>query len=77
MADIYFKDRTGPTFMERVVSFDAYIAEVLPTTDGQNIYLGVQFVGLEANPESFRGLHRLCNYDEIDWTGNLHVLRLT
>lgn len=46
---------------EAVLTFDAQIREILPTADGKNICFGLQFVGLEANPEGRQGLRRLCS----------------
>jgi anti-anti-sigma regulatory factor len=46
---------------ETLLTFDAQIKEVLPTADGQNICVGLQFVKLEDNPEGRKGLKRLCN----------------
>jgi len=53
--------RPYPT--EPLLAFEAQIREVLPTADGKNICLGLQFIGLEANPEGRKGLQRLCNSD--------------
>jgi hypothetical protein len=61
----------------RVLSSDAHVKEVLPTIASENVCLCIKFVGFEANPGSFRDLHKLCNPDEVDGTGNPHVLRLT
>jgi anti-anti-sigma regulatory factor len=46
---------------EALLSFDAQIREILPTADGKNVCLGLQFIGLEANPEGRQGLRRLCS----------------
>jgi len=43
------------------LAFDAQIREVLPTADGKNICLGLQFIGLETNPEGRQALRELCN----------------
>lgn len=43
--------------------FDALVREILPTADGKNICLGLQFTGLQDNPEGRQGLQRLCNSD--------------
>ena len=58
---------------EAVLAFDAQIREMLPTADGKNICLGLQFVGLEANPEGRRGLHRLCNSKGIYYEAKEHT----
>jgi hypothetical protein len=50
--------RTGGA--EKLLPFDAVIKEILPTADGKNICLGLQFAGLEDNPEGLEGLRRLC-----------------
>ena len=52
-----------PTPAEPSLIFDARIIEVLPTADGKNICLGLEFIGLEANPEGRQGLRKLCNSD--------------
>ncbi|MHC4438192.1 MAG: PilZ domain-containing protein [Planctomycetota bacterium] len=49
-----------PIPAEPLLIFDAKIREVLPTADGKNICLGLQFIGLEANPEGRQGLRKLC-----------------
>jgi len=46
---------------EAVLTFDARIIEILPTADGRNICLGLQFIALEANPQGRQGLERLCS----------------
>ena len=50
-----------PNPAQTLLTFDAQIREILPTADGKNICLGLQFVGLEANPEGRKGLQRLCS----------------
>jgi len=50
-----------PNPAQALLTFDAQIREILPTADGKNICLGLQFVGLEANPEGRQGLRRLCS----------------
>lgn len=50
-----------PNPAEPVLAFDAQIREVLPTADGKNICLGLQFIGLETNPEGRQALQELCN----------------
>lgn len=52
-----------PNHTEPPLTFDAQIKEVLPTADGKNICLGLQFIGLQANPEGLQGLKKLCNSD--------------
>ncbi|MHC4206675.1 MAG: PilZ domain-containing protein [Planctomycetota bacterium] len=49
-----------PIPAEPLLIFDTKIREVLPTADGKNICLGLQFIGLEANPEGRQGLRKLC-----------------
>ncbi len=44
--------------------FDAQIRKVMPAADNNSVCLGVQFVGLEANPEGRRSLRWLCNSEE-------------
>ena len=50
-----------PNPAQALLTFDAQIREILPTADGKNICLGLQFVGLEANTEGRQGLRRLCS----------------
>jgi len=49
---------------ENAPMFDAHIREVLPATENNSVYIGVQFVGLEANPEGRQYLQWLCNSEE-------------
>jgi len=53
-----------PDPAEPLLAFDAQIRELLPTADGMNICLGLQFVGLEANPDGVEGLKRFCGSEE-------------
>jgi anti-anti-sigma regulatory factor len=46
---------------EPLLSFDVQIREILPTADGMNTCLGLQFVGLEANPDGCEDLRKLCS----------------
>jgi c-di-GMP-binding flagellar brake protein YcgR len=50
--------RGGPA--EKLLAFDAVIKENLPTADGKNTCVGLQFTELEENPEGLEGLRRLC-----------------
>ena len=50
-----------PNPAEPLLAFDAQIKEIQPTADGKNICLGLQFVGLEANPEGRQALQKLYN----------------
>ena len=50
-----------PNPAEPLLAFDAQIKELQPTADGKNICLGLQFVGLEANPEGRKALQKLYN----------------
>jgi len=54
-----------PNPAEPLLAFDAQIREMLPTADGMNTCLGLQFIGLEANPEGRQGLKRLCSSESI------------
>ena len=47
------------------LAFDAQVREILPTADGKNICLGLQFVGLKANPEGRQGLQKLCSAEGV------------
>jgi anti-anti-sigma regulatory factor len=60
----------SPNPAQAILTFDAQIREILPTADGKNICLGLQFVGLEANPEGRQGLRRLCSS-----TGIYHAVK--
>lgn len=53
-----------PDPAEKPLEFDAQIREILPTADGENICLGLQFIGLQDNPEGLKGLQKLCNSDD-------------
>ncbi len=55
--------RFAPVPYEPPVIFDAVVRGVLPTADDEQICLGVQFAGLEANIEGRRGLQRLCSVE--------------
>jgi anti-anti-sigma regulatory factor len=50
-----------PNPAEPLLAFDARIKEIQPTADGKNICLGLQFIGLEANPEGRQALQKLYN----------------
>ena len=52
--------RFSPAACVMPINFDALIREVLPTADSEHSCLGLQFVGLEANPEGRVSLQRLC-----------------
>jgi anti-anti-sigma regulatory factor len=62
--------RPAPT--EPLLVFDAKIREVLPTADGKNICLGLQFTGLKDNPEGRQGLQKLCNSDSKRYEAKGH-----
>jgi anti-anti-sigma regulatory factor len=62
-----------PKPAEALLAFDAQIREMLPTADGKNICLGLQFVGLKANPEGRQGLRRLCSSEGIYYEANEHT----
>lgn len=55
------------------LTFDAQIREMLPTADGKNICLGLQFVGLEANPEGRQGLRELCGSRGVSCEANERI----
>ena len=63
--------RPEPT--ESLLEFDAQIRQILPTADGKNICLGLQFIGLEANPAGCQGLQRFCNCDGIYYEAREHT----
>jgi len=54
-----------PNSDEPLLSFDAQIREVLPTADGIYTCLGLQFIGLQANPEGRKALKRLCSSESM------------
>jgi len=53
---------------EPLLAFDAKVKEIQSTADGKHICLGLQFIGLEANPEGRQALQKLYKpertYDE-------------
>jgi len=57
--------RPSVSWTESLLNFDAQIREMLPSADGKNMCLGLQFVALEVNPEGCQGLQRLCNSEGI------------
>jgi anti-anti-sigma regulatory factor len=52
--------RFAPIAYDTPVTFDALVREHLTTADEESICLGLQFTGLEANPEGHLKLQRLC-----------------
>jgi len=58
---------------EAPMLLNAQIRNVLPTADGKNICIGIQFTGLEASSEGHATLHRLCeiveSYHQINEAG--------
>jgi len=48
-----------PNPAEPLLAFDARLKEIQPTADGENICLGLQFIGLQANPEGRQALQKL------------------
>ena len=50
---------------EPLLTFDARIKEVQPTADGKNICIGLQFIGLEANPEGRQALEKLYKPERV------------
>jgi anti-anti-sigma regulatory factor len=68
-----------PNAAEPLLAFDVQIREMLPTADGLNTCLGLQFVGLEANPDGREGLQKLCSSEESTYyeaKGTAWVFRL-
>jgi hypothetical protein len=59
---------------EPLLSFDVQIREILPTADGINTCLGLQFVGLEANPEGRQALKGLCSNESIYYEAKENVM---
>ncbi len=60
----FIKLQFAPIPYEEALMFDAQIREILPAADNKSVCLGVQFVGLETNPEGRQGLRWLCNSEE-------------
>ena len=52
--------RFAPIAYDTPATFDGQVREQLPTASGDNICLGLQFTGLEANPDALLKLQRLC-----------------
>ena len=52
--------RFAPIAYDTPATFDALVREHLTTANEENICLGLQFTGLEANPEGHLKLRRLC-----------------
>ena len=49
------------TPIDQTITLDAKVREVLPSQDEKAIWLGLQFVGLEANPDGRKILQQLCD----------------
>jgi len=49
------------TPIDQTITLDAKVREVLPSADEKTIHLGLQFVGLEANPDGRKVLQQLCD----------------
>jgi anti-anti-sigma regulatory factor len=49
------------TPIDKTLTLDAKTREVLPEQDDSSISVGLQFIGLEANPEGREGLQQLCD----------------
>ena len=60
----FIRMRFAPIVYESPITVDAMIREILPTVDSENVCLGLQFVGLAANPEAQRVLNRLCDSEK-------------
>ncbi len=60
----FIRMRFAPIAYESPLTVDAVIRDILPTVDSENVCLGLQFVGLAANPEAQRILHRLCDSEK-------------
>ncbi|MCP4609664.1 MAG: hypothetical protein GY845_13215 [Planctomycetes bacterium] len=54
----------APIPYETALMFDAQIRQILPAGENNSTCLGVQFIGLEANPEGRQSLRWLCNSEE-------------
>ena len=62
--DHFIRLQFAPIPYETALVFDAQIRKVLPAAENNTLCLGVQFVGLEANPEGRQSLRWLCNSEE-------------
>jgi hypothetical protein len=49
------------TPIEQTLTLDGKVREVLPSADEKTVHLGLQFVGLEANPDGRKVLQQLCD----------------
>jgi len=49
------------TPIDQTIMLDAKVREVLPSANEKTIHLGLQFVGLEANPDGRKVLQQLCD----------------
>jgi anti-anti-sigma regulatory factor len=54
----------APIPYETALMFDAQIRQVSPAAENDNVCIGVQFIGLEANSEGRQSLRWLCNSEE-------------
>ena len=48
-------------FDDDTLIFDARIRSVMPTADGNDISVGMEFAGLETNPQGMESLQKICN----------------
>ena len=62
--DNFIRLQFAPIPYETALTFDAQIKNISPAADNKITCLGVQFVGLEANPEGKKSLRWLCNSEE-------------
>jgi len=62
--DHFIRLQFAPIPYETALMFDARIRKVLPAAENDSVCLGVQFAGLEANPEGRQSLRWLCNSEE-------------
>jgi hypothetical protein len=62
-----------PNPVEPLLSFDAQIREMLPTVDGIYTCLGLQFIGLQANPEGLKGLKKFCSSESVYYEATENV----
>ena len=49
---------------QKSIVLDGMIKTIRPTADAENVCFGVQFVGLEANPEVSKALQEFCDSTE-------------
>jgi len=70
--------RFAPISYDTPATYDAQVRELLSTADGENICMGLQFLGLESNPDGHLKLRRLCKsglryFETSCKTSSIHI----